>query len=143
MRIHRYRAWDSYQNKMYSWEEIGKMDEAGHLSLWNLLTGAIDHIKPMESTGLLDKNGVEIFEGDIVSYGLFALNDVAKYGPSAWNNLPEGVSKNDISTVLSRHEVHLDIIALHALKQAIDNNPDVNGVEVIGNIHENPALLND
>lgn len=95
----------------------------------------------MQFTGLKDKNDKEIYEGDIIQYGTFALNDIEKYGAKAWDNLPEGVSADDISTVLSRHKVDFHIPALFYIQQAMENNPDVNGVEVIGNIHENPELM--
>ena len=93
-----------------------------------------------EYTGLKDKNGVEIYEGDIYRYGRFALNDVAKYGREPWNNLPEGVLENDISTEHKRFVVEWDYRKLLLLQRQIEENPDVDGVEVIGNIYENPEL---
>ena len=84
---------------------------------------------------------IEIYEGDIYRYGRFALNDVAEYGPSPYDNLPEGVNEDDISTEHKRFAVEWELEKLIILKRQIEDNPDVDGVEVIGNIYENPALL--
>lgn len=64
----------------------------------------------MQFTGLHDKNGKEIWEGDIVD---------------------DGVSRQTV-----RYDPHLAMFIL-------DNNDNLNpDLEVIGNIHENPELLN-
>ena len=92
-------------------------------------------------TGLKDKNGVKIFENDIYNHGLFAFNDTNKYGPVCWDHLPTGVDGNDLSTIkctLKASLCHNGVVTLHKL---INSNPDVSGVEVIGNIHQNPELL--
>ena len=89
--------------------------------------------------GLHDKDGKEIYEGDILKYGDFAFNDVAKFGKEPWKNLPDGVNEKDISTEVSRFTVDGDIKSLYELLTMIEDNPDVLGVEIIGNIYENPV----
>lgn len=67
-----------------------------------------------EFTGLKDKNGVEIFEGDISQYGYVILYNAGK-----------------------------GLFAEHNKRGAIMSYPmDASQVIIIGNIHENPELLN-
>ena len=51
-------------------------------------------------TGKVDKNNVDIYSGDLIKHGLFAFNDTVKFGKECWNNLPDGVDENDISTII-------------------------------------------
>jgi len=88
----------------------------------------------MQSTGLKDKNGAEIFEGDVVRYTWDMLSDV---------NATEKGKKVRISKVFWS-----DWRALWAVGKKCCNNDlfryvrNGNTVEVIGNIYENPELLN-
>ena len=86
-----------------------------------------------QSTGLKDKNGVEIFEGDIVRYTWDMLSDV---------NATEKGKKVRISKVFWS-----DWRASWAVGEKSCNNDlfryarNGNTVEVIGNVWENPNLL--
>ena len=68
-------------------------------------------------TGLHDKNGKEIYEGDLIKYGSDAPLEVI-YRESCF-------CYNQKSRYISRLQI-------------FDN---INKIEVIGNIHENPELL--
>ncbi len=101
-----------------------------------------DNCELLRWTGLLDKNNVKIWQGDIIRYGAFALNDFEKYGEQCWEQLPEGINEGDISTVYGIYEVIWNYSFLCDLENTmIRGNPDVTGVEVIGNRYENAEFL--
>ena len=89
----------------------------------------------MQSTGLFDKNGKEIFEGDIVRYTWDMLSDA---------NATEKGKKVRISKVFWS-----DWKASWAVGREFCNNDlfryvrNGNTVEVIGNVYQNPELLEE
>ena len=80
----------------------------------------------MQSTGLKDKNGKEIFEGDIVKYEA-GCNTVTEEVAYDKNFAGFGVRDADIDIIFTFLQL-ADVVDLISL-------------EVVGNIYENPELL--
>lgn len=100
----KFRAWDDEQKKMWSGIPLNQFfDEMSDLPI-------------MQYTGLKDKNGVEIYEGDIVNSKIFGISEV-RYFQNSFVLWDDGSYSRD-------HKNYLG-----------DN------CEVIGNIYENPELL--
>ena len=130
--IPKYRAW--YKE----WKEMGRVGEIrfdldGSVSVvlfkGNFLdvSGPREKIVLMQSTGLKDKNGKEIFEGDIIA---IEVDDTE-------TPINARVSQNSKIGVLMFHvfEDNEDVPMVELLE---DNSV---AFEIIGNIYENPELL--
>ena len=82
----------------------------------------------MQSTGLKDKSGSEIFEGDIVKY------------KSGCNTYTEEVAYDKIFAGFGVRAANADIILTFG---ELDEDIDLISLEVIGNIYQNPELLGE
>ena len=85
----------------------------------------------MQCTGLKDKNGKLIYEGDIVS---------VKVQTQDFFNVEEYYSENYKGEIIFK-EGEFAIRVIDTKKQPIALYYYANGCEVIGNIYENPELL--
>jgi uncharacterized phage protein (TIGR01671 family) len=90
------------------------------------------HIKVMQYTGLKDKNGVEIYDGDILYYSLFDHNDndIQYKGIVRWFGTGFVVTREPDDKGEGKYGLELFWIY----------NQD-SELKVIGNIHFNPELI--
>lgn len=121
----KFRAWDKKHKEMF---EVIKIEYnpniiymAKELSWFVIRTE--NEIELMQSTGLFDKNGVEIFEGDIIDVGtrIPFLNKIQRDEETAYLKL-----------------VPLD---KRWTESYFTNFEDKSRYEVVGNIYENKELV--
>lgn len=110
MRPIKFRAWDKEKGEMISWKELSTT----YASFLNTPNDWLH--EAMQFTGLLDKNGKEIYEGDIVK----AMLEVPITPTKVWW-MPNSAQ-----------------FGLYGWTRNIDEFEEI---EVIGNIYENKELL--
>lgn len=127
--IPKFRVWDKNNKKMLNWKELDLNKERGEdeITIFEP-TGQFAHpiffYDSMQSTGLKDKNGTEIYEGDIIQHS---------EKPNPFFSYPFEVIKGRTG------EWRLDNFRCGTVL-AFSNQDEL---EVIGNIYENPELLED
>jgi hypothetical protein len=100
-----------------------------------------EDIIPMQSTGLCDKNGKEIFEGDIV----IADDDGENFPDKYDEKKDEYVACGKYIVSWRGHYPAFDLVGLDGKPLDMEYNPFSGEAEfeVIGNIYENPDLLKE
>ncbi len=122
-RLFKFRAWDKKAN---GWNNNVKIDKDGSLypmTEEDKYDWSIDCLQLiiMQYTGLKDKNAKEIYEGDIITCENYTMYG-GKY-KVCW--------RQDFMAFM----FDLELVSPDYLH-------DAEGIEVIGNIYENPQLLN-
>ena len=125
--IPKYRAWDSAKKEMF--KDTFAITESGQVVVVEQESVAsspdyvfVDHLVIMQSTGLADKNGKEIFEGDIVKMSKDVYSESTYY---------EVVRHYGGAYRLESKQHGCELWLRHT------------DCEVVGNVYENPELLED
>jgi uncharacterized phage protein (TIGR01671 family) len=133
----KFRAWEETFKRMYSWDEITTMKQPIHdgcqIPFWFFTDMKSKYIKWQQYTGLKDKDINEIYEGDIVD-GEFTEGFGAEQLTFQSRCLVEWDLENGkwIAQCLSSEGDRLEVFDLYDF-EPLDY--------VIGNIHQNPELL--
>jgi hypothetical protein len=115
MREIKFRAWDTFTSRMIVRSEpIWRWEREDRERIHN------DYVL-MQFTGLKDKNGKDIYEGDIVKFEI----------PEPTLSIGVGIRKPTIGPVIWKYS------SLEVLEKACR----IGDCEVIGNIYENPERL--
>lgn len=114
MREIKFRA--EYEGKVYKVAELRFTDQGIQVTLIgaSFFSLHIDNINLIQFTGLLDKNGKEIYEGDIVKFNTFGGNEMIY--EVRWSDAKTGFKPTRLTKT----------------------NQDE--IQIIGNIYENPEL---
>lgn len=127
--IPKFRAWNNYHDEMILWDEL-LCEPYNRMEDFN--DGTLEF---MQSTGLHDKHGVEIFEGDIIqevhAYDYATLEIETDYLEAFEVKKGNYVQGKWISK-------KIDIEQFSVIGYVFGKN-----VKVIGNVHQTPELLED
>lgn len=115
----KFRAWEKNLKEMI---EVYNIDFVSKMINRDIAFRFFDEVELMQYTGLKDKNGKEIYEGDIIKFTDNYNTDIPeKIGVVKFNNASFYITDGAYSCY-----------------RWIDIN-----IEIIGNIYENPDLLED
>ncbi len=151
----KFRAWDELEKRMWTLDDAGEDSgdgsiqyfsengslEFGRLEYYDTGLGINSHFEKfplMQYTGLKDKHGKEIYEGDIVERKGIKYQITLEIGSFL-------LVKIDENTDMYEEFVDCWNDHVYPLSQLYWNNSDeenhIYDLEIIGNIYENPELL--
>ncbi|WP_144469450.1 YopX family protein [Bacillus thuringiensis] len=112
---YQFRVWNVMSKKMMGWGEIF------NLPAWEIFPGTPEQrpFNVMQYTGLKDKNGKEIYEGDILEFS----GNVVALG------------------IVKYNENFATFQACNGNSGWLFGNESGTNIEILGNIYENPELV--
>lgn len=129
----KFRAWDKTNKEMFEVIKIEFNPNIFYMAkepAWVVIRTE-NEIELMQSTGLKDKNGKEIFEGDIVNCGYL-------FNGSPFDELDEYEEEKGVVKFLN---CGFNIKFKNDTNLFIDIMESCEDIEVIGNVYENKELL--
>ena len=122
MREIKFRAWDMVTVKMVVWEDLLNKHDLNEIFKYGY------DLELMQYTGLKDKNGVEIYEGDIITTDLQRQYLIVEYRNGAFMlNCNDG-EEDYYDIFFSTYEEPKKVYKYG---------------EVVGNIYDNPELMEE
>lgn len=135
--ITRFRAWNKKTQSFIDYGDLvldlrsGKI-YAGDIGLVESTIDVTDQIELMQSTGLKDKNGVEIFEGDVVSV---SVRNGFDYLDNKVCIVKNSIDYSGLVCATVDEDLEYQIFNTELFEEYT--------YEVIGNIYENSELLEE
>ena len=123
MREIKFRAWDLQRKRLVTNPSIDYSEEVGFTNMYDEQDRQVEDWKLMQFTGLKDKNGKEIYEGDIMS----------------WNEKELMKSGKEKITGIIIYWTDGFTIETETVNYSLHGR--YNSIEVIGNIYEHKHLL--
>lgn len=120
----KFRAWDNYNQRMLKVKSIHFNDEGIAIVINPLEFISSKYVELMQYTGLKDKNGAEIYEGDIAN---ISIDDGLIY----------------VNEALATIEFDRGCFECKELDGVTYCLSEVQEIQVIGNVFENPELLDN
>lgn len=132
----KFRVWDEEEKTMWRHENIGYINFYDKV-IWLRHGGFLDmDYNPctlMQYTGLKDKNGKEIYEGDILL--------LEKGTKRTVFNVPGGFAIESLDDDLNKYGKEI-FVPIEGLSDE-QNASFIKSTKVIGNVYENPELLEE
>jgi uncharacterized phage protein (TIGR01671 family) len=129
MRVPKFRAWLKPEQQMVDVYEMTFINDGITILSYDMDFYTDDEFKLMQFTGLKDVHGKEIYEGDIINY---------KYGRHTSTQFV--VKYDEFQATFVVVDNHNDLV--YTFRELADYI-QLNSLEVIGNIYENPDLLGE
>jgi uncharacterized phage protein (TIGR01671 family) len=140
MRVFKFRAWDKFNAQYWNSEEYNNLGDF-FKKIQHFIDGGNDLIIE-QFTGLIDKNGKEVYEGDIIKWKetRFWNKEQEEKGVAMPRFFKSAVVYDDAEFLVSSTQEFDTPLCCFFRTEDVHNQFDYKA-EVIGNIYENPELL--